>query len=188
MADKKKVVKIVTPKFRAAFLNAFRPQEFEDGSEPKYGVIALFPKNVDISKIEKVATKAGIEKWGKEDFAKYKKSPKFWWPFRDGDDERSDYDGFADNIFINMTTKMKPGLIDSEKEPILDESEVYSGCYMRASIVAYAYDHKGNRGIGFSLQNLQKLADGEPFSGRSNAEDDFDEWDEDDDFGDDDDL
>jgi len=184
---KKQIVKAVTPKFRAAFLNAFRPQEFEDGSEPKYGVIALFPKNVDISKLEKMAIKAGIDKWGKEDFQKMRKSPKFWWPFRDGDDERTDYDGFEDKIFVNFTTKMKPGLVDSQREPILDESEVYSGCFMRATVVAYAFDNK-SKGIGFSLQNLQKLSDGEPFSGRSKAEDDFDEWDEDDDFDMDDDL
>lgn len=175
---KKPIVKIVTPKFRAAFLNAFRPQEFEDGSEPKYGVIALFPKDVDISKLEKLAIKAGKEKWG-DDFAKMKKSPKFWWPFRDGDDERSDYDGFEDCIFVNFTTKIKPGLIDAQKEDIIDESEVYSGCYMRASVVAYAFDNK-SKGIGFSLQNLQKLSDGEPFSARSKAEDDFDEWDDED--------
>lgn len=184
--EKKKIQKIVTPKFRAAFLNAFRPQEFEDGAEPKYGVIALFPNNVDISKLEKLANAAGVAKWGKDEYVKLRKSPKFWWPFRDGNDERSDYDGFADHIFINFTTKIKPGIVDANREPILDESEVYSGCYMRATVVAYAFEKKGNRGIGFSLQNLQKLADGEAFSGRAKAEDDFDEWEDDEDFSEDD--
>ena len=38
------------------------------------------------------------------------------------------------------------------------------------SIVFYAYNANGNKGIACGLQNLQKLEDGEPLGGRSRAE------------------
>ena len=43
---------------------------------------------------------------------------------------------------------------------------------------AYGYDKAGNKGVAFGLQNLQKLGDGERFSGRTAAEDDFDSVDD----------
>ena len=57
---------------------------------------------------------------------------------------------------------------------------MYSGVYGRASINFYAFNSNGNKGIACGLGNLQKIADGEPLGGRSSAEDDF--ADEDDDF------
>jgi hypothetical protein len=57
--------------------------------------------------------------------------------------------------------------------PILDQADLYSGCYVRASINLYPFNKNGNKGIGAGLNNIQKLADGEPLGGRSRAEDDF---------------
>ena len=68
---------------------------------------------------------------------------------------------------------MPPGIVDIDRQPILQRSEVYSGVYGRASISFYAFNSSGNRGIACSLNNLQKIADGEPLGGKSRAEDDF---------------
>lgn len=57
----------------------------------------------------------------------------------------------------------------------------YSGIYGRASINFYAFNTNGNKGIACGLNNLQKLRDGEPLGGKSRAEDDFAD-DDDDDF------
>jgi hypothetical protein len=54
------------------------------------------------------------------------------------------------------------------------EAKFYSGMYARASVTAYWYDKEGNQGIGFSLQNFMKAADGEPLGGgKGNPSDDF---------------
>jgi hypothetical protein len=47
------------------------------------------------------------------------------------------------------------------------------------SVNFYPYNQAGNKGVGAGLQNVQKVADGEPLSGRSRAEDDFSAVDED---------
>ena len=72
----------------------------------------------------------------------------------------------------------KPGIIDAAKKAITDEDEFYSGCYGRASLNFFPYNASGNKGVAAGLNNLQKIKDGDPLSGRQSAEADFD-----DDFG-----
>ena len=93
--------------------------------------------------------------------------------------ERPDDAAYADSYFINANSASAPGIVDADRQPILEHSEVYSGVYGRASI--YAFNSNGNKGIACGLSNLQKIADGEPLGGKSRAEDDF-ETDDNDDF------
>ena len=166
--------KITTPEFRVSYANVFEPAKFE-GQPSKYGVTMLFPKTADISGLKKLAAAAVAEKWpAKEQRPKGLRSP-----FRDGDTEKQDTQGYEGMIFIRANSKQKPGVVDRQRNMIVDDSEFYSGCYARATLTAYAYDTKGNRGVAFGLQNIQKLRDGEPFSGRTNAEDDFDVYEDD---------
>ena len=74
---------------------------------------------------------------------------------------------------MNANSTTKPGVVDADRNPILDSSELYSGIIGRASINFYAFNSNGNRGIACGLNNLQKLADGTPLGGHSRAEDDF---------------
>lgn len=69
--------------------------------------------------------------------------------------------------------------MDIDRQEIIDRSEVYSGVYGRASISFYAYSTNGARGIACSLNNLQKVRDGQPLGSRSSAADDFDTEDDD---------
>lgn len=165
--------KVKTPEFRVSYPNVFRAKSFQN-QEAKFSVVMLFPKKTDLSSLKKAAENAAIEKWG----ADRKKWPKVMKsPFRDGDEERADTKGYKDAIFITASSKQKPGVVNQKRERIeeTDEPGFYAGCYARAVLIAFAYDTAGNRGVSFSLQNLQKLRDGEPFTGRKAAEDEFDE-------------
>ena len=64
-------------------------------------------------------------------------------------------------------------MVDKRVQPILDQSEVYSGCYGAISVTFYGYNSNGNRGIAAGLGNIQKLKDGDPLGGRANAADEF---------------
>ncbi len=74
---------------------------------------------------------------------------------------------------MNANSATAPGVVDANRNDILDRSKVYSGCYGRASINFYAYNANGNRGIACGLNNLQKIRDGEPLGGRASAMSDF---------------
>lgn len=163
--------KCITPEFRVSFPAVFKPKAFE-GQEAKFGVTMIFPKKTDLNSLKKIARNAATEKWGPD----AKKWPKFKYPtFRDGDEEKGDDPSYADSIFCTAKSKLQPGLVDSKRQAILNERDFYAGCFARAEIIAYAYDTAGNRGIGFSLQNIQKTRDGDRLSGRKDAEDVFDE-------------
>ena len=48
-------------------------------------------------------------------------------PLRDGDLERPDDAAYADSYFINANSASAPGIVDADRQPILERSEVYSG-------------------------------------------------------------
>ena len=91
---------------------------------------------------------------------------------RDGDVEMEDpaYEGC---YFIKANSVQKPGVVEENLNPILDQSEFYSGCYGRASITFYPYNAQGSKGIACGLNNVQKLEDGEKLGGGTTAAADF---------------
>lgn len=161
---------------RWSYANVWEAKSINGGS-PKFSVSLIIPKP-DTRTVAKV--KAAIEAAYREGESKLKGNGKtvpplstIKTPLRDGDAERPDDPAYANAYFINANSATAPGIVDAERQPILDRSEVYSGVYGRASINFYAFNSNGNRGIACGLNNLQKIRDGEPLGGKSRAEDDF---------------
>ncbi|GCD11640.1 DUF2815 family protein [Clostridium tagluense] len=170
-------MKIITEKVRFSYANVWEPKSI-NGSEPKYSVCIIIPKT-DVETLKKVnaaialAKKEGLSKFGAGIPYNFKT------PLRDGDVDRFDDSVYAGSYFINANSNIKPGIVNKSLRPIVEQSEFYSGCYGRASIVFYAYNAEGNSGIACGLQNLQKLEEGEMLSSHSSAEEDFATGDED---------
>ena len=177
-------MKVITgPNTRWSYANVWEPKSINGGT-PKYSVSLIIPKS-DTKTIAKI--QAAIEAAYKEGEAKLKGNGRsvpalsvLKTPLRDGDTERPDDEAYADAYFINANSASAPGIVDADRQPIIDRSEVYSGVYGRASIIFYAFNSNGNKGIACGLNNLQKIKDGEPLGGKSRAEDDFASDDEDD--------
>lgn len=177
-------MKVITgPDTRWSYANVWEAKSINGGT-PKFSVSLIIPKSdkVTIAKI-----KAAIEAAYKEGEAKLKGNGRsvpalsvLKTPLRDGDTERPDDEAYANAYFVNANSATAPGIVDADRQPILDRSEVYSGVYGRASINFYAFNSNGNRGIACGLNNLQKIRDGEPLGGKSRAEDDFATEDEED--------
>ncbi|NLI90381.1 MAG: DUF2815 family protein [Epulopiscium sp.] len=165
------MTKVITGKVRMSYANVFEPKSI-NGSEPKFSVSLIIPKE-DKTTIEKInkaieqAKKEGISKLGGKIPANLKT------PLRDGDVDRPDDTAYANSYFINANSTIRPGIVDENLQPIINPQELYSGCYGRASLVFFAYNAQGNKGIACGLQNLQKLEEGQPLGGRARAEDDF---------------
>jgi len=170
--DKASNTKIITGKVRFSYAHLFKPQAMDEGQDPKYSVCLLIPKS-DTTTINKIkaaveaAKQAGLSSWGGKIPANLKL------PLRDGDVERSDQPEYAGMYFVNATSKQKPGIVDAQLNEVIDTTEVYSGCFGRASLNFFAFNKKGNRGVACGLNNVQKLADGEYLGGRASAEEDF---------------
>lgn len=176
--------KVITgPQTRWSYANVWDAKSINGGA-PKYSVSLIIPKS-DTKTIEKI--KAAIQAAYEEGQSKLKGNGKsvpalsvIKTPLRDGDTERPDDEAYKNCYFINANSATAPGIVDADRNPIMERSEVYSGVYGRASISLYAFNSNGNRGIACGLNNLQKISDGEPLGGKARAEDDFDTEDDDD--------
>jgi hypothetical protein len=179
--EKNNKTRVVTGKARFSYLNAWEPKSINGGDE-KFSVSLIISKD-DVKTLSEV--KAAIEVAKQEGKAKLggKIPANLKLPLRDGDAERPDDEAYKNSYFINANSKDRPQIVDKNVRPILNQEELYSGCYGRASITFYAFNQNGNKGIACGLNNLQKLSEGEPLSGRSRASDDFTSLDDDDFLG-----
>lgn len=170
MSNTVNATKVIVP-CRFSYLHCWEPDSV-NGGDPKYSVSAIIPKS-DTKTI--AAIKAAIEQAKKDSVSKWggKIPANLKLPLRDGDADRPDDEAYANSYFFNANSRQAPQVVDARVQPILDQSEVYSGCYGKISVTFYGYNSNGNRGIAAGLGNIQKLRDGESLGGRSSAADDF---------------
>ncbi len=175
--------KVITGvKTRWSYANVWQAKSINGGT-PKFSVSLIIPKS-DTKTV--TAVRSAIQAAYDEGQSKLKGNSKsvpaltaIKNPLRDGDVERPDDEAYKDSYFINANSATAPGIVDAARNPIIEHSEVYSGVYGRASINFYAFNSNGNKGIACGLNNLQKISDGEPLGGKTRAEDDFADEDED---------
>ena len=168
--------KIITGVCRLSYANIWQAKSI-NGGVPKYSTSVLISKS-DMKTVANV--KAAIEAAYYEGESKLKGNSKtvpaltsLKMPLRDGDTERPDDEAYAGHWFLNANSNTAPGVVDANREPIYDTSEIYSGVYARVSLTFYAFNSNGNRGIACGLQNIQKVRDGESLGGKPKAEEDF---------------
>ncbi len=165
--------KVITGKCRLSFSHLWEPYQMEGAAKAKYGACIVIPKSdrTTLAKLHAAvdaAVQDGIKnKW------KGRKPVNLKLPLRDGDEERPDDEVFAGCCFVNANADRQPGIVNLACDPIMVQDEVYSGCYCRFSVTFYPFSVNGNNGVACGLNNVQKVADGEPLTGRSRAEDDF---------------
>lgn len=155
---------ILTPEFRVSF-----PRIFQADENGRFGCAMIFDNDVDFAVLEKeVALKV------KEIYPKG--APKnLMRPILDGDKSEAGREELAGKFYINgKAGKYRPGLVDQNKQEILDEAEFYPGCWARAVITLYHWTYMGKCGISVNIRNIQKLRDDEPLISRRSAGDEFD--------------
>lgn len=177
--------KVITgPETLWSYVNVWEPKSI-NGSAPKYSIQLRFPKTdtATLDKIEKAMRAAYDEGQAKlkgngKSVPPYETLKK---PLRDGDVEFPDDETYAGYMFLNANNTLAPGIVDANRQPIIERKEIYSGVFGRASISFFTFNNNGNKGLACSINNLQKIADGPILGGHSRAEDDF-ATDDDDDF------
>lgn len=165
--------RVTTPVATASFPNLFEASGFP-GTEPKYSITLLWDKETDLSSL-KAACEAAIEKkFGKD------RPADIQFPMKDGDDKldaegnvRPEYKGRKYLVAKSKQTD-PPKVVDLELSPILDKTEIYGGCEVRAAISFFAWSFGGKHGVSAYLGNVQKTGAGEAFGGGGNSiESDF---------------
>lgn len=177
------MTKVTTGVCRASYVHvdkkfAMPSRPGEEPQKEKYSIMLLLPKT-DTATLEKLRA---AEKEAAKNSKVYggKVPPKPNSIIRDGDGETDEGESVPEKFperaghwYFTVRSDTRPGVVDATGKNRIENEEVYSGCYVRASLSAFAYNFNGKKGLSFALNNLQKVADGEPFGNVSNPEDDF---------------
>lgn len=177
MADKP-LTRVITGKVRLSYVHVFEPWSAKEDQTKRYSCAILIPKadKATIAKIKKAVEVAAEEGKSKVFGGRIPRDLKS--TLHDGDEE-ADLDRnpeYAGHWYMSISSKTRPGVVDSRLDPIIDSTEVYSGCFARVSMNAFAYSQQGNKGVSFGLNNIMKVDDGPMLGGGSRAEDDFAEY------------
>lgn len=160
--------RILTPEFRVSYPHMFKPSSIK-GSAPKYSVTMLFPKNGDLKALQAAIRAAKIAQFGpnKDQW------PDIESPVTDGDNPKfADKEGYKGHWAIKAISSedQKPGLVDQNVQPILEQSKFYPGCFARAYVFARVWEFGGKYGVHFILDHVQKTRDGKSFGGKKPVE------------------
>ena len=176
------MVKVVTGKVRLSYPNLFKAKAFTPGMDAKYSAVLLIPKTEKetVAKIT-AAIREASEEWA-EKFGKGKAPKNLRSPLRDGDVEKADeHPEYKGMWFISASSKNAPKLYDREGNDILDDQELYPGCWVRCDLNMAPYSNTGNNGVGAYLNSVKFWKDGERLAGYSASASAYDDDYEDDD-------
>ena len=176
MAKDELKTEICTSKVRASFVHVFEP--FGKGNaKKKYQITLIIPKKQKdlLRKMEDCIDNAIDAGKSKLDGKRVRHLP-----LRDGDTDEGTRPEYENAYFLCAKSDTKPAILDENGEEILDKEEVYSGCYVKAIINFYAYNHEGSTGVAVGLAGVMKMDEGDKLSGRTVTAADFNSDDDDD--------
>lgn len=175
--------RVITAEAILSYPHIWAPQQPPSGGDPKYGAAFLFTDQEDLKPLQKAAFGVVVEKFGAEKAKEMLKTGRFRLVGGPYHSIRTDVEakGYPEEVvgFINANSNSQPGVVsiypDEEGRPsvITDESKVYPGVIVKASVTPYWYDVEGNRGVTWGLNNIQVIRDGERLDGRVPAQDEF---------------
>lgn len=161
---------------RLSYPALFQPRQVAQDSDKKnYQATLLIPKSdANTVAIIQAAIQAAVDQGVADGKFKQPIDPNQtkYPPLRDGDSMNSNGEPrgaeFAGHWFLSSKApeNRKPFVVDANVQPIIQESDVYAGCYVNAALQFFPYSHAtGGKGISVSLQGIQKARDGEPLGG-----------------------
>lgn len=177
---------VITGTVRLSYLHVFKPRAQAEGADPKYSACLLIPKS-DTKTVNAIKAACEAARLSSAALFNGKVPEKLKSPVHDGDGEMpsgGSYGPEAKGMWVlNCSSKSQPGLVDRNVNPILDQTELYSGCWGRVDLNFFCYNTNGNKGIAAGLNNIQKIRDDEPLGGKQRASDVFEAVEDDDEFG-----
>lgn len=151
---------------RFSYCHVFQPRKNEQSGDLKYDCCIIIDKDDEqavklVNDAVDAAKALYVEKFGKP-------KGRLKTVVHDGDEDKPDDESVANCLYINASSKRKPGVKMLENGLLvdaLDEDDVYSGCYGAADINFFCYNNNGAAGISCGLNNILKMEDGPKLSG-----------------------
>jgi hypothetical protein len=169
---------VVTGEVRLSYVNVFEPRKFKDtDTDAKYSLTILIPKGTPEGQRTIAAIKAAIQEAAKKGAQKHfggRVPASFNHTLKDGDIEVDDLGDLKcekspelkGNMYIRLSSKFPPKVLNAQRQEIINPLEIYSGAYGRVSLTCFAYSGEGKRGVSALLNNVMMTRDGEPLTSR----------------------
>ena len=166
------ITNVTTGEVRLSYVHLFKPYAYQAGQEEKYQVTILVPKTDQETMARINAAIDAAKQKGTADKWNGVCPPVVQTPVYDGDGVRpSDGMPFGAEckghyVFTaSAKADYPPEVVDRMGNPIINQSEIYSGIYGRVNVTFFPYAFGGKKGIGCGLGPVQKLRDGEVLGG-----------------------
>lgn len=162
---------VTTGEVRLSYVHLFKPYAFQPGQDEKFSCTILLPKTDAATKQRIDAAIAAAKQKGANGSWNGIIPPVVPDPIRDGDGVKQDGTPFGPEckghwVFTaRSSADYPPEVVDRMGNPIINQTDVYSGCYARVNVEFYPYNFNGKKGIGCALGPVQKLRDGEALGG-----------------------
>lgn len=171
-----KSTRVVTNEVRFSFVNIFGEGKVDGAGKSKYSMMIMVPKpDTQTKEAMDRALANAIDK-----AFQGKQPPNLATPIHDGDGVRQNGAPYSKECkgcwVLNLSTKIKPEVLNSNKYPFESEAEVqkkvYSGAYGYVSINFYGYKVNGKQGVSAGLGHVMFSREGDPL-GMPSAYTDF---------------
>lgn len=152
------------------------------GKKPMFSCTLIFDAEAQATSewaaLKKEANRVALAEWDQATLQAMIDGQKFKSPFINGDLLAAKNPECAGKTVLRVKTGIKPGIVDEQVRPITDETKIYPGCKVIASLNAYIYKPTRENpamgcGVNFGLRNIQFAGDGAPLGNRTRPEDDF---------------
>jgi len=167
---------VVTGEVRLSYVNLFEARKFKDtDKDAKYSVTILIPKNTPAGQKTIANIKAAIAKAAEKGAQRHfggRVPVAVSNTLKDGDVEVDDLGELknikspelAGNMYMRLSSKFAPKVLNAQRQEIINPLEIYSGAYGRVSLTTFAYSGEGKRGISAVLNNVMMTRDGDPLT------------------------
>lgn len=164
-------MKILLTNVRCAYPKLFEAIENKFSGVRQYEVRVILQKgDPQVEKLRKAMQEVFVNKFGPE------KGPKKYKAAMESKNTRfMQYDDDNDWYYLNLKRRESDGapvVMDRDKRHLAaSEGKPYGGCYINVSFDIWVFDN-ASTGCGGTLNGVQFVKDGEPFSGASQPSDD----------------
>ena len=151
----------------------FKPRAQQEGGVEKYGCTLIFPKTCDRTALDNAVRSVIVAQWSEQGLERAKagliKSP-----FLDGNGKEARnkktgelHPGFGPDVFFLRVQSIRQPVLRYRSEHLpATEEEIYSGCFGKAVLNAFAWNNPQNGdGVSFGIQFFQKIKDGDRLGG-----------------------
>ena len=156
---------------RLSYVHVFEPYANNPGQAAKFSLTILLPKANTAAKAQidaaiEAARQIGLQnKWNGQAPAILATT------LHDGDGVKQNGEAYGPEcrgcwvLNCSANPEHPPKVVNAMRQPVIDQSEIYSGIYGWVNINFYPYFNSGKKGIGCGLNAVMKTRDGEPLGG-----------------------